>query len=96
MNKPESKQKVLDWILEHGREWFKPRKAVDGIYLNRSLVYSILKTLHTKQILMKSVTIERGKQRAIKYKLNNRGITKLLEEILESLEIMHDVVNPYV
>lgn len=95
MNKPESKQKVLDWILEHGIEWFKPRNAVDGVYLNRSLIYSILRTFHNEKILTKSV-IQYGKQTTIKYKLDTKVVTNKLEEILESLEIMHDVVNPYV
>ena len=96
MSKPESKQKVLDWILQNDIEWFKPREAVDGIYLNRSLVYSILKTFHKRQILMKSVTIQQGKQKSIKYKLDTKYVTKQLEQILDSLEIMHDVLNPYV
>ena len=95
MNKPESKQKVLDWILEHGREWFKPRNAVDGIYLNRSLIYSTLRTFHNENILIKYVT-QNGKQNNIKYKLNIHAVTNILEEILESLEIMHDEINPYV
>ena len=95
MNKPESTAKVLDWILEHGRVWFKPRKAVDEIYLNRSLVYMTLKQFCKKQLLIKSVQ-KVGKQNRIEYKLNEKYLKEILLEIIDSLELILDVVDPYV
>lgn len=95
MKQPQSKKVVLDWIFNNGNSWFRPRKAINEIKLNSSLTYKTLKTFHKKKILIKSVTII-GKQNRIKYKLNNEFITNLLYDIIDSLELMLDKVDPHV
>ena len=95
MTQPESKKLVLDWVFINGQIWFKPRKVVNEIHLNRSLIYSILKTFHNKKILEKT-NIMNGRQNTIKYKLDRKFIANLLYMSIDSLELILDVVDPYV
>ena len=92
MTQPESKKLVLDWIFNNGHIWFKPRKVVNEIHLNRSLIYSILKTFHNYKILEKVNTMN-GRQNTIKYRLDRKYIAYLLYMSIESLVPLFEKVK---